>query len=212
MDIQAGVAQRAGVGRYVQKLVEQLGPCVTGNDELRLFFFDFQRKGLPLVAAGVRQQACRWLPGRYVQKAWKTLHFPPFNWLAGAADVYHFPNFIIPPLTRGKAVVTIHDVSFLRFPEAAERRNLAYLTANIRNTVAQADAIITDSVFSGHEIQELLNVPAEKIHPILLGLPSDLRRPDDCRHTAETRFGATLSVESRNLRAAQELPVLDRSF
>lgn len=178
MDIQAGVAQRAGVGRYVQKLVEQLGKFATPDDALRLFFFDFQRQGLPLNASGAEQRACRWLPGRYVQAAWKRLHFPPFNWLAGAADVYHFPNFIIPPLTRGKAVVTIHDVSFLRFPAAAEPRNLAYLTAKIRDTVARADAIITDSTFSGREIQELLGVPAGKIHPILLGLPSDLRRPD----------------------------------
>jgi glycosyltransferase involved in cell wall biosynthesis len=177
MDIQAGVAQRAGVGRYVQKLVEELGPCAAPADELRLFFFDFQRQGLPLVAPGARQRACRWLPGRYVQAAWKRLPFPPFDWLAGAADVYHFPNFIVPPLTRGKAVVTIHDVSFLRFPDAAEPRNLAYLTAKIRDTVARADAIITDSAFSGREIQELLGVPAAKIHPILLGLPTDFRRP-----------------------------------
>ncbi len=177
MDIQAGVAQRAGVGRYVQKLVEQLGACATPSDELRLFFFDFQRQGLPLAAPGAQQRACRWLPGRYVQAAWKRLQFPPFDWLAGAADVYHFPNFIVPPLTRGKAVVTIHDVSFLRFPDAAEPRNLAYLKAKIRDTVARADAIITDSAFSGQEIQELLGVPQEKIHPILLGLPSDFRRP-----------------------------------
>ncbi len=179
MDIQAGVAQRAGVGRYVQKLVEHLGACAAPADELRLFYFDFQRQGLPLAAPGTRQRACRWLPGRYVQAAWKRLHFPPFDWLAGAAEVYHFPNFVVPPLTRGKAVVTIHDVSFLRFPEAAEPRNLAYLTAKIRDTVARADAIITDSEFSGREIRELLGVPGEKIHPILLGLPSDFRRPSD---------------------------------
>ncbi|MCX7009149.1 MAG: glycosyltransferase family 1 protein [Kiritimatiellaeota bacterium] len=179
MDIQAGVAQRAGVGRYVQKLVERLGACASPADEMRLFFFDFQRKGLPMVAPGARQRACRWLPGRYVQAAWKLLNFPPFDWLAGAADVYHFPNFIVPPLTRGKSVVTIHDVSFLRFPDAAEPRNLAYLTAKIRDTVARADAIITDSAFSGREIHELLGVPEERIHPILLGLPSDFRRPTD---------------------------------
>ena len=187
MDIQAGVAQRAGVGRYVQKLVEQLGVCAAPDDELRLFYFDFQRQGQPPVAPGAQPRVCRWLPGRYVQAAWKRLHFPPFDWLAGAADVYHFPNFVIPPLTRGKAVVTIHDVSFLRFPAAAEPRNLAYLNAKIRDTVTRADAIITDSKFSGREIQELLGVPAEKIHPILLGLPSDFCRPSGLAIAAALR-------------------------
>lgn len=176
MDIQAGVSQRAGVGRYTQALAEQLGRQA-GADELRLFYFDFQRKGTPWAAPGARRQAVRWVPGRVVQKAWKTIRWPPFNWLAGTADVYHFPNFIVPPLTRGRAVVTIHDVSFLRFPEAAEERNRRWLTAQIRDTVARADAIITDSEFSGREIQELLGVPAAKLFPILLGLPEDWGRP-----------------------------------
>ena len=59
MDIQAGMAQRAGVGRYVQKLVEQLGTCAAPSDELRLFFFDSQRQGLPMAAPGARQRPCR---------------------------------------------------------------------------------------------------------------------------------------------------------
>jgi len=178
VDIQAGVAQRAGVGRYTQALVEHLGR-EAGADEIRLFYFDFQRRGTPPAAPGAQPRVVRWVPGRAVQAAWKTLRWPPFNWLAGAADVYHFPNFIVPPLTRGRAVVTIHDVSFLRFPEAAEERNRRYLTARIRATVARADAIITDSAFSGREIQELLGVPAAKIFPILLGLPAGWGRPPD---------------------------------
>ena len=176
IDIQAAIAQRAGVGRYTKLLVEHLGP-LAGSDELGLFYFDFQRKGIPFPAAGARQQAVRWCPGRFVQKAWKTLNFPPFDWFAGAADVYHFPNFIRPPLTRGKSVVTIHDVSFLRFPETTEERNLRYLTAQIRRTVELADAIVTDSEFVAREIGELLGTPRDKIFPIPLGLSASMTRP-----------------------------------
>ena len=176
IDIQAAIAQRAGVGRYTKLLVEHLGPLAAG-DELGLFYFDFQRKGIPFPVAGARQKAVRWCPGRFVQKAWKTINFPPFDWFAGTADVYHFPNFIRPPLTRGKSVVTIHDVSFLRFPETTEERNLRYLTAQIRRTVDLADAIITDSEFVAREIGELLGAPTDKIHPIHLGLSPSLARP-----------------------------------
>ena len=82
----------------------------------------------------------RWCPGRLAQAAWKHLRWPPFDLFAGRADLYHFPNFILPPLRRGKSVVTIHDMSFLRFPEFAESRNLSYLTARIRDTARRADA------------------------------------------------------------------------
>ena len=92
--------------------------------------------------------------------------------------MYHFPNFIRPPLTRGKSVVTIHDVSFLRHPETTERKILAYMTGQIHQTARQADAIITDSYFSGREIEELLGVSPDRIFPIHLGLPEPRALPD----------------------------------
>ena len=171
MDIQAALGQRAGVGRYVRELLWHLGP-LAGTDEVSAFFFDFKRQGLPELPPAVALRACRWLPGRVAQNFWKRLGWPPYEWLAGAADVYHFPNFIRPPLGRGKkSVVTIHDVSFLRMPETTEARNLAWLSAEIHRTAERADAILTDSHFSAREIVELLRVPAEKVFPIWLGLP-----------------------------------------
>ena len=123
IDIQAAIAQRAGVGRYVKSLVEHLGRY-KGSDEFRLFYFDFKRKGIPFRTPGAEPYAVRWCPGHIVQKVWKTIHGPPFDWFAGTSDVYHFPNFIRPPLTKGKSVVTIHDIAFLRYPRAVEPRNL----------------------------------------------------------------------------------------
>lgn len=171
MDIQAALGQRAGVGRYVRELLLHLG-ANAGTDEISAFFFNFKRTRLDAAPPGVRLRACRWLPGRVVQNSWKRLRFPPFDWLAGAADLYHFPNFIRPPLSRGRrSVVTIHDVSFLRLPETTETKNLAWLSAEIHRTAATADAILTDSHFSAREICELLNVPAERVFPVWLGLP-----------------------------------------
>ena len=171
LDIQPALGQRAGVGRYVRELLVHLGPA-SGNDELAAFYFDFRRTGLDALLQGVELRACRWLPGRVAQASWKRMGFPPYDWFAGKADLYHFPNFIRPPLSRGrKSVVTIHDVSFLRLPETTEERNLAWLKGEIHRTAEQADAILTDSHFSAREIVELLMVPEEKVFPIWLGLP-----------------------------------------
>jgi glycosyltransferase involved in cell wall biosynthesis len=165
------------VGRYTRALVEHLGEN-RGTDQLRLFYFDFLRRGLTFATPGLDRQAIRWCPGRIVQKSWKTLHWPPFDWLAGRADVYHFPNFIIPPLTTGRTVVTVHDVSFLRFPEMAEAKNLAYLKASIADTVRRADAVITDSRFGAGEIIELLRADPAKVFPIPLGVVDHMCLPD----------------------------------
>jgi len=191
VDIQAGIGQQAGVGRYVRHLVPALA-AQRGDDELSLFYFDFQRKGLPLSAAGVPARAVCWCPGRVMQKAWKTVSFPPFDWLAGRADVYHFPNFVRPPLRRGRSVVTIHDVSFLRHPETTEAGNLHYLRRQIHRTVQQVDAIITDSEFSRREIMELLQAEPEKVRAVHLGLDQAGAAPDAAA-VAEARRALELS-------------------
>jgi len=186
IDIQPAMAQQTGVGRYTRSLVEHLG-AFHGQDAIQVFYFDFLRRGTPIAAPGMEQKRIRWCPGQIAQQGWKRLHWPPFNWLAGPADVYHFPNFIIPPLTSGKAVVTIHDVSFLRYPGFAESRNLAYLTARISQTIQRAEAVISDSQFSAREIVDLLNVSPAKVVAIPLGISENLFRPSPERVTAFRR-------------------------
>lgn len=178
INIQAAIGQQAGVGRYTQCLVEELARD-HGQHDLRLFYFDFQRKGSPFTMDTVEEQAIRWCPGRVVQKAWKTIGFPPFDWFAGKADLYHFPNFIRPPISQGKSVVTIHDVSFLRHPETTEEKNLRYLTAQIKNTVKLTDAIITDSHFSKKEIEDLLDVDPKRVFAVHLGLEQSKGYPSN---------------------------------
>ena len=169
IDIQAAVAQRAGVGRYTKMLAEHLEPLAAGDD-LAMFYFDFAGKSSRIAAGRAEEKANRWLPRRWLQQCWSRLDWPPFDAFAGPADLYHFPNFIRPPLRRGKSIVTIHDVAFLRHPETVEAKNQAFLTGQIRKTVERSDAIITVSNFIADEVQSLLGVPREKLFPIHLGL------------------------------------------
>ncbi len=175
MDIQPAIAQRAGVGRYVKLLAQNLGALTAGSNTLTLCYFDFTRKASVPAVPNAQYKAIRSCPGRLAQLAWKTIQWPPFNMFSGDADVFHFPNFILPPLSSGKSIATIHDMSFMRFPQFAEQRNCKYLSARILDTVRRASAIITDSGFSAMEIHELLNVPANRIFPIHLGIDSEFR-------------------------------------
>jgi glycosyltransferase involved in cell wall biosynthesis len=176
LDIQSAIAQRAGIGRYTRMLAIHLSE-LRGTDEISGFYFDFRRRADTNLPAGLRARAVRWLPGQLVQQAWKRLGWPPFDSLAGPADVYHFPNFIVPPLRRGRAVVTIHDLSFIRHPDCAETRNLAYLRARLTRTVARADAIITDSNFCAAEMEEMLPECRGKVTAVPLGIGSEFAEP-----------------------------------
>lgn len=176
IDYQAAVTQRAGIGRYTRQLVDALSET-TADDELSVCSFDFRRRGDGHVPGNVRHRVVRWCPGRLAQTLWKRLHWPPYERFAGPADVYHFTNYILPPCRQGIRVVSIHDVSFLRLPAFAETRNLAYLRAHIRRTVADADAIVTLSAFSAAEIVELLQVDPARVHAIHIGVAEHIQPP-----------------------------------
>jgi glycosyltransferase involved in cell wall biosynthesis len=190
VDIQSAVTQRAGVGRYTRALVHHLG-AAAGDNRLALFYFDFKRRGAAFDVPNATHRAVRWCPGAAVQACWKYARWPAFESFAGKADLYHFPNFILPPLRGNRAVVTIHDASFMRFPEFAEEKNLAYLAARIHDTVAHARAILTISSFSANEISSLLNVAPGRIFAVHPGIGPEFRRPADEQIRADL---AALSV------------------
>ncbi|HPR90197.1 MAG TPA: glycosyltransferase family 1 protein [Synergistaceae bacterium] len=178
IDIQPAVGQGAGVGRYTAKLAEYLARSCSPGDELDLFCFDFKRRAGTIESHGAAKKIIRWCPGRLAQFAWKKTGWPPFNAFAGKADLYHFTNFIMPPLGKGRAVVSIHDMSFMRLPLFTEDKNLEYLEGKIKDTVNRADAIITISRFSAREIQDLLDVPPEKIFVTYPGIDSNFKPAD----------------------------------
>lgn len=177
VDIQSAVGRLAGIGRYAWALSNYL-PEWAGADVVRVQYFDFLSKNPPLTVGKVERKVVRWCPARLMQAAWKTLDWPPYDWLAGKADLYHFPNYVLPPLSRGKSVVSVHDLSALRFPETLEPKNLKYLSAKLRDSVHRADAVITVSAFVASEICDLLAANKQKVFPISQGLVEHMERPD----------------------------------
>lgn len=169
MDYQPAVVQRAGIGRYTRALAAGLLETKAPDDALRLFYLDFFRRGR-VDLEGAETKASRILPGAILQRLWRTVGLPPFDMLSGKADVFHFTNFLRPPLRRGRSVTTIFDMSFERFPEFAEARNLRNLRRGIAATAEKSDAIITISDFSAREIAEFLPAARGKLFPIPLGI------------------------------------------
>lgn len=172
LDYQPAVTQRAGIGRYTRVLAEQLPAFMNPEDSLKLFYFDFKGKGeqpsnLPSNVSIKRFRLC---PGAIMQKLWNYSSFPSFDMLAGNADIYHFTNFLSRPVNKGKVVASIHDMSFMRYPEFTEEKNLAYLTRGIKRTIDSADAIITISKFSAEEIEYFFPSAKGKVFYSHLGI------------------------------------------
>jgi glycosyltransferase involved in cell wall biosynthesis len=80
-----------------------------------------------------------------------------------APDLVHGMAYALPAGWSGPGVVTIYDLSFLRFPEAFRPANRIYLTAATRATARRARRVLTISEHARRDIVRFLGVPEQRV-------------------------------------------------
>jgi glycosyltransferase involved in cell wall biosynthesis len=93
-------------------------------------------------------------------------------------DVFHSPDFIPPLRGAKKHVITVHDLTFLHYPQFLTEESRRYYNDQIEAAVTHADHILTDSEASKRDMVTLLGVPAGKITVHMLGIDPHFYRPD----------------------------------
>ena len=113
--------------------------------------------------------------------------------LAGAnLDVYHSTQLSLPVRRSYRAVVTIHDLAPLIWPEDYLRLPYARLGHAWQYALAKrADAIIAVSDATRRDIVERLGVPEERVHMVSEAVDDAFAPPahDEGRRVARERFG-----------------------
>lgn len=89
--------------------------------------------------------------------------------------VYHEPNFILKEHD-GPSVATIHDLSFIHYPEHHPIERVSWMTSQLPATLKRADFLITPSELIRQELIGDLGVSPEKVRSIYLGA-ADCFRP-----------------------------------
>jgi glycosyltransferase involved in cell wall biosynthesis len=170
IDYTSAVQQKAGIGRYTRGLVEGLARFDQDNryklfsagkdQQFRFWPRNFSLKELPLTE-------------RQLTALWQRMRLPlPVELVTGLVDVYHSPDFVLPPVLAARTVLTVHDLSFMRHPECSSEALLDYLMEAVPRSVEQADLIVADSKSTRDDLVELLEVPEEKILVLYPGLES----------------------------------------
>ena len=115
IDYTAAVRQQAGIGRYAR---EPDPRSVTPGPAKPLHAAQ-RRARCRAPNPGPRTFGQRELPltDRHLSILWQKLRVPlPVEWLTGRLDIFHSPDFVLPPVRHARTVLTIHDLSFLRHP------------------------------------------------------------------------------------------------
>jgi len=193
IDYTPAYEQGGGIGRYVRELVTALLALDEDAVHYKLF------------VAGAKQHDPRLLPNAKV--TWKTTRLSP-KWLArlwqraqipipietfiGRTDIFHATDFVLPP-NHTRTILTVHDLSFVRVPEAASPRLRAFLDKVVPRSVQRADHILADSIATKQDLVNLYHTLPEKITVLYSGVETRFQRIANVAHLDRVRAKYHLS-------------------
>lgn len=177
----------AGISWYIRNLLSELA-ARPGPYRYTLFLSD--RAYQPPVP--LHLQRSRWPTHRPpVRILWEQLA-QPLVVQRQTLDLLHGLAFVGPLAARLPLVLTVYDLSFMRYPEAFRPMQRWYLQNFTRWSVRRAQAISCISESTRQDVLRFFNVPPERVQTIYCGV--------------EPAFRPLPAAEVAAFRAAQQLP------
>jgi glycosyltransferase involved in cell wall biosynthesis len=188
IDFTAAARQGAGIGRFTRGLVRAL-LSLHPEHEFRLMVAGrgpspFLQESLP---DGTQ---AHYLPlsERTLSRMWHRLRVPlPVETFIGKVDLFHSPDFVLPPTLTRRTVLTVHDLSFLRVPECAQPSLEWYLRGAVPRSVRHAALLTADSESTRRDLNELLGVPLDRVVVVPGGVDGRFQRVTDADALRDVR-------------------------
>ncbi|MGA2804499.1 MAG: glycosyltransferase family 1 protein [Acidimicrobiales bacterium] len=211
-DVLAFAGERTGIGRFCTGLA---GALVAG-EEVELLGYAVARNarratGATAGALGIPVRT--WpLPARLANSVWARADLPPIEWLTGPVDVVHGTNYVVPPSAHAGRVVTVYDLTAVRYPQLCAPASRQYPRL-VRRAVRGGAFVHVLSGFVRDEVLELIGADAARVRVVPAGLavPSDDATRSPARSGRRERSAPYLlalgAVEPR-----KDLPTLVKAF
>ena len=181
MDARLIYYRHGGISTYIRRLVEALERLDTEN---RYTVFHSRKARSTLVRRFARAKL--WTPCHHrLERISLSVELARFN-----LDLLHSPDFSPPLRGARRHVITVHDLTFLHYPQFLTAESRRYYNGQIERAVRQADHILADSQATKTDIVNMLHVPPEKITVHMLGVNESFRPlPEEalesCRQTLQ---------------------------
>ncbi len=177
--------RRAGIHGYIYQLLAHL-PAAAPDWQFTVFV----GAGDPPNSPQFTIKRSRWNTERPTRRiSWEQLA-QPFQ--LGGLDLMHELAFVAPVVMPRPFVVTVYDLSFLRYPERLTRTRRLYLRLLTGYSCRRARRVIAISQSTADDLTNLLHIPRTKIDLAVPGI--------------ESRFQLLPAAEIERFRAQKGLP------
>ena len=193
IDYTPAIRQQAGIGRIIRGQIQALLAANLSFD-VRLFVVgsitaeDQRAAPAPLYATGISE--------RNMVRLWHRINspLPRVEWFTGGPlELFHATDFVLAPTQARRTILTVHDLAFHFFPDAAMPSLHHYLNVVVPRSVRRASHVIADSTNTARDLTEVWHVPPEKISVVQGATDHTHFRPiTDAAQidTVRTRYGA----------------------
>lgn len=207
IDCRLPTYQMGGISQYVLNLMPALAELDRENEYIVFHSRKERRDFTPRGAEKWRKRSL-WTPPHHRLERWSlSAELAPHG-----LDVLHSPDFIPPEAGAARRVVTIHDLTFIYYPDLLTDESRRYYLDQIQWAADSADAISVDSHATRRDVIDLLSVQPEKVTAVHLAAnPLYSRNPapgsvDAVLQRYQLRPGFLLSVGT--LEPRKNLPFL----
>jgi glycosyltransferase involved in cell wall biosynthesis len=109
------------------------------------------------------------MPARPLFAAWRRASVPPLEWWTGRVDVAHGPNFVVPPTRHAARLVTVQDLTAVRYPELCTPTSRRYPDL-IRRAIQTGAWVHAASAFVADEVEAYFGVARERVRVVPFGV------------------------------------------
>jgi glycosyltransferase involved in cell wall biosynthesis len=164
VDYTAAVNQTAGIGRFVRSLIKGVVDIDQRNQYLLVHARPNEDAVLDFPTASNVSRRQLPISERLLTILWHRANLPlPVDVFTGTVDLFHSPDFVLPPLRGTKSILTVHDLAFLLFPECAHEALREYLLRVVPRSARRASFIVADSENTANDVICLLGVSPERV-------------------------------------------------
>jgi glycosyltransferase involved in cell wall biosynthesis len=182
-DATSALTQGGGIGRYTRELIRAL---VAEAPDLHFKLFSARPPvvspipdSLPIASNVTRHPAP--FGEQWLYRLWYRARMPiPVQFFTGRLDLFHSPDFVLPFVGgRIPTLLTVHDLSFVHYPETFPSRLTSYLNRTVPWSIRRSDHILADSISTRNDLKSIWNVPVEKVTVIYGGVDERFQPASD---------------------------------
>jgi glycosyltransferase involved in cell wall biosynthesis len=162
------LGNQTGIGVFTQALLNALLTV----DDLEVAAFGLTGRNTHVLNEALPQNVSHntsAMPAAVLTRLWKFVDHPKLDRWMNAGDVVHGTNFVVPPARNAARVVTVHDLTAVRYPQLCTPASRRYPEL-VRAAVKSGAHVHTLSRSAANDVQELLAVPSHRVHVIPPGI------------------------------------------